>query len=158
VKILKYKILFFYFFILVPFECFSKFALVSSNSFSHLLVEVAKTNNQKIKGLMFVKKLRTNGLLLLYDKPKVVNIWMKNTEIPLDIIFINNKKIISSIREGKPFSEKTISSKVPIIGVLEIPKDCVKKLNLNQGDRADWVFINNEEKKNIRYYHCLDDY
>ena len=107
---------------------------------------------------MFVKKLTTNGLLLLYDKPKVVNIWMKNTEIPLGIIFIDNEKIIISIREGKPFSEKIISSKVPIIGVLEIPKDCIKKLNLNEGDSADWIFVNNEEKKNIRYYHCLDDY
>ena len=156
-RFLKYNF-FLLLLILVPLDCSSKFALVSSQSFSNLLVEVGKTKNEKIKGLMFVKKLTTNGLLLLYDKPKVVNIWMKNTEIPLGIIFIDNEKIIISIREGKPFSEKIISSKVPIIGVLEIPKDCIKKLNLNEGDSADWIFVNNEEKKNIRYYHCLDDY
>ena len=79
-----------------PLYSFSKEAVVSSQKFSDLLVKVAKTEEEKQKGLMFVNKLsQTNGLLLLYKKPKIVKIWMHNTQIPLDIIFINNQNKVS---------------------------------------------------------------
>ena len=103
------------------------------------------------------KILKSNGLLLYYEKPKIVNIWMLNTKIRLDIIFINKEKKIISIHEGKPFSKKIISSVSPVIGVLELPFGCAKKLSLNIDSEIDWELVNKEKKKNIRYYHCLED-
>ena len=79
-KVLKYNLILFFF---IPFQGFSQYALISSNTFSNLLVEVATSNKQKKDGLMFVEQLETNGLLLHYKAPKIVNIWMKNTLIPL---------------------------------------------------------------------------
>ncbi len=94
----------FLFFLLLPLNSFSEEAVVFSEKFSDLLVKVAKTEEDKKKGLMFVNKLsQTNGLLLLYKKPKIVKIWMHNTRIPLDIIFINKQKKVILIRKGKPF-------------------------------------------------------
>ena len=117
----------FLFFLLLPLNSFSEEAVVFSEKFSDLLVKVAKTEEDKKKGLMFVNKLsQTNGLLLLYKKPKIVKIWMHNTRIPLDIIFINNQKKVILIRKGKPFSKKIISSITPVVGVLEIPEGCAK--------------------------------
>ena len=85
-KVLRYNLILFFF---IPFQGFSQYALISSNTFSDLLVEVALSNKQKKDGLMFVEQLETNGLLLHYKAPKIVNIWMKDTLIPLDIIFID---------------------------------------------------------------------
>ena len=108
---------------------------------------------------MFVNKLsQTNGLLLLYKKPKIVKIWMHNTQIPLDIIFINDQKKVILIRKGKPFSKKIISSITPVIGVLEIPEGCAKKLHIKVGDKTSWRMVNRTKVKNIRYYHCLDHF
>lgn len=108
---------------------------------------------------MFVNKLsKTNGLLLLYKKPKIVNIWMHNTKIPLDLIFINSQKKVVLIRKGEPFSKKIISSITPVIGVLEIPEGCAKKLDIKVGDKASWKIVERTNIKNIRYYHCLDDF
>ncbi len=142
----------------MPFQGLSQYAVISSHTFSNLLVEVASTNKEKRDGLMFVTKLDTNGLLLHYKVPKITNIWMKNTSIPLDIIFIDENMKIIAIKKGVPFSKKIISSEIPVIGVLEIPRGCSTKLKIKNGDETKLTFIKNEEKKNIRYYHCLDDY
>ena len=156
-RILNCKL--FLFFLLFPLNSFSKEALVSSQKFSDLLVKVAKTEEEKQKGLMFVNKLsKTNGLLFLYKKPKIVKIWMHNTQIPLDIIFINNQNEVILIRKGEPFSKKIISSITPVIGVLEIPEGCAKKLDIKVGDKTSWSIVNRTKLKNIRYYHCLDHF
>ena len=149
----------FLFFLLLPLNSFSEEAVVFSEKFSDLLVKVAKTEEDKKKGLMFVNKLsQTNGLLLLYKKPKIVKIWMHNTRIPLDIIFINNQKKVILIRKGKPFSKKIISSVTPVVGVLEIPEGCAKKLHIKVGDKTSWRIVTRTKVKNIRYYHCLDHF
>ena len=149
----------FLFFLLLPLNSFSEEAVVFSEKFSDLLVKVAKTEEDKKKGLMFVNKLsQTNGLLLLYKKPKIVKIWMHNTRIPLDIIFINDQKKVILIRKGKPFSKKIISSITPVVGVLEIPEGCAKKLHIEVGDKTSWRIVTRTKVKNIRYYHCLDHF
>ena len=150
---------FFLLFLFFPFFSLSEEAIVFSQTFSDLIVKVALTEEEKQKGLMFVDKLlQTNGLLLLYKKPKIVKIWMHNTQLPLDIIFINDQNKVVYIRKGKPFSKKIISSITPVIGVLEIPEGCAKKLDIKVGDKTFWRDVNNSKVKNIRYYHCLDHF
>ena len=150
---------FFLLFLFFPLFSISKEAIVFSKTFSDLFVKVAQTKEEKQKGLMFVDKLsQTNGLLLLYKKPKVVKIWMHNTQIPLDIIFINDQNKVVLINKGKPFSKKIISSVTHVIGVLEIPEGCVKKLDIKVGDKISWRVVNKTKVKNIRYYHCLDHF
>ena len=150
---------FFLFLIFLPLNSISKEAIVFSETFSNLLVKLAKTEEEKRKGLMFVNKLsKTNGLLLLYKKPKIVKIWMHNTKIPLDIIFINDQNKVVLIRKGESFSKKIISSINHVIGVLEIPEGCVKKLDIKVGDKISWRVVNKTKVKNIRYYHCLDHF
>ena len=150
---------FFLFLIILPSNSISKEAIVFSETFSNLLVKLAKTEEEKQKGLMFVNKLsKTNGLLLLYKKPKIVKIWMHNTQIPLDIIFINDQNKVVLIKKGEPFSKKIISSVTNVIGVLEIPDGCVKKLDIKVGGKISWRVVNKTKVKNIRYYHCLDHF
>jgi uncharacterized membrane protein (UPF0127 family) len=150
---------FFLLFLFFPLFSISKEAIVFSKTFSDLFVKVAQTKEEKQKGLMFVDKLsQTNGLLLLYKKPKVVKIWMHNTQIPLDIIFINDQNKVVLIKKGESFSKKIISSITPVIGVLEIPEGCAKKLDIKIGGKISWRVINKTKVKNIRYYHCLDHF
>jgi len=157
VRFLLYS--FFLFLIILPSNSISKEAIVFSETFSNLLVKLAKTEEEKQKGLMFVNKLsKTNGLLLLYKKPKIVKIWMHNTQIPLDIIFINDQNKVVLIKKGEPFSKKIISSVTNVIGVLEIPDGCVKKLDIKVGGKISWRVVNKTKVKNIRYYHCLDHF
>ena len=147
------------FVVFLPLNSISKEAIVFSKTFSDLVVKLAQTEEEKQKGLMFVNKLiQTNGLLLLYKKPKIVKIWMHNTQLPLDIIFINDQNKVVLIRSGEPFSKKIISSITPVIGVLEIPEGCAKKLDIEVGDKTFWKVVNKSEVKNIRYYHCLDHF
>ena len=102
---------------------------------------------------MWKKQLiRSSGMLFLYEKPQIVNIWMHNTFIPLDVIFIDKNKKVSSIKVGKPFSRKIISSDKKVIAVLELPLNCSKKISLNVGDKLDWIYLESSKKKT---YHCL---
>ncbi len=102
---------------------------------------------------MWKKKLiNSSGMLFLYKKPQIVNMWMHNTFIPLDIIFIDENKKVLSIKAGDPLSNKIISSNKKVIAVLELPKNCSKKIGLNVGDKLDWVYLEFSKKKS---YHCL---
>ncbi len=107
----------------------------------------------KSEGLMWEEKLHNyEGMLFLYEEPQIINIWMHNTYIPLDIIFINQDKKVVSIKNGLPLSKQIISSGKKVIAVLEIPKNCSEKINLTIGDRISWEFIEPSKKKS---YYCL---
>lgn len=83
-------------------------------------VEVAKTQEEKSKGLQGKKSLGKNeGMLFIYDKPQTVGFWMDETEIPLDIIFINEDEEVISVYKGKPFS-KEIAEEDNVKYVLEV--------------------------------------
>ena len=88
----------------------------------HYRVEVAKTNEEQVKGLMYRLELKENeGMLFLFDDEKKTSFWMKNTFIPLDIIFINKNGSINKIyKNSKPKSLKRIKSKGKVLAVLEI--------------------------------------
>ncbi len=102
---------------------------------------------------MWKKKLtNTSGMLLLYQKPQIVNIWMHNTYIPLDIIFIDENYIVQNIKVGNPLSKKLIASEKKVIAVLELPKNCSKKININIGDKISWSITSLLKKKT---YYCL---
>ena len=129
---------------------------MKTENFNNLKVKVAKDILTKKKGLMGVKKLSGyNGMLFIYEKEMVVNIWMKGTILPLDIIFIDKNHNILSVKEGIPFSKNIISSEQKVIAVLEIPKGCSNKLKIKKGKKISWVYKKLFEKKNFEYYHCL---
>ena len=85
-------------------------------------VEVAKTDEEQAMGLMNRLDLKNNsGMLFLFDNEKKASFWMKNTFIPLDIIFINKNGSINRIyKNTKPKSLKRIKSKGEVLAVLEI--------------------------------------
>tara|TARA_B100001029_G_C14679512_1_gene243855 strand:- start:63 stop:512 length:450 start_codon:yes stop_codon:yes gene_type:complete len=88
----------------------------------HYHVEIAKTDEEQAKGLMNRLDLKNNGgMLFLFDNEKKASFWMKNTFIPLDIIFINKNGSINKIyKNTKPKSLKRIKSKGEVLAVLEI--------------------------------------
>ncbi len=132
------------------------YALINSTKFKNLKVRTAIDIKTKKRGLMNIKKLKNyDGLLFLYSIPQKVNIWMYNTIIPLDIIFIDKKKKISSIKFGVPYSTDLLSSSEEVLAVLEIPRGCSEKLNIKIGDKIDWTLKKKSEIKNITYYYCL---
>ncbi len=155
-RILNYKILFLLIFVFTELRS-KEFALIHSANFSNLLVKIAVDIKSKQKGLMHVKQLKSyNGMLFIYNTPQIVKFWMLNTFIPLDIIFIDNRNTISSIKEGIPMEKKIISSEINIAAVLEIPKGCAKKLKIKKGETVFWIKKKEREIKNIRYFHCLN--
>ena len=99
-------------------------------------VEVARTNAEQDKGLMFRTSLPADGgMLFPFEKPRIGSFWMKNTLIPLDMIFIDAKgKIISIAANTKPMSTDTILSGGQALGVLEIAGGSARLLGIKPGD------------------------
>ena len=103
-------------------------------------VEIARNNSSRKKGLMFREVLPSNqGMLLDYKSSTKMAIWMKNTYIPLDIIFINHDGIIVKIHEGAvPLSTKQILSESKVRAVLEINAGQIKTKGIRVGDKVTY--------------------
>lgn len=101
-------------------------------------VEFAHTPEQLSFGLMFRRALpRDAGMLFNYARPQKVAMWMKNTLIPLDMLFIDTSGRIVHIRQrAVPGSLEAISSKVPVRGVLELNGGTVSRLGITLGDKV----------------------
>lgn len=99
-------------------------------------VEIADSEALRQRGLMFRKSLPADhGMLLLYDKPRPVAIWMKDTPLALDILFINERnRIVSIAADAMPMSLTIMSSMVPVRAVLEIAAGQAKKQGIRVGD------------------------
>ena len=95
-------------------------------------VEIADTPYLRSKGLMYRKSMpKNNGMLFIFEKPQIISMWMKNTHIPLDMLFVDKNGIIRHIHENaKPFDETIISSVVPVNFVIELNAGQVKEKNI----------------------------
>ena len=139
----KIKIFFFFFlfFQYFSFICASelKFGSVIIKNKSFLFnVEIADTKEKREKGLMFRSVLEEGeGLLFVLPKPYFANIWMKNTVLSLDIIFISEDNIIVDLlKEALPLSEEIYSSRMKTKYILEINSGLIEKLGIVIGDEV----------------------
>ena len=100
-------------------------------------VEVATTNQERALGLMFRRELAENaGMLFLYDRPQPAAMWMKNTILPLDMIFIAAGGTVHRIvSHTEPFSMQAISSEGDVVAVLELNAGQAAKIGLKRGDK-----------------------
>lgn len=101
-------------------------------------VEVARTPQQRAQGLMHRSALASDaGMLFDYGYPQPVSMWMKNTLIPLDMLFIGPKGIIESVRvRAVPHSLDSISSKGDVRAVLELNGGATERLGIKSGDQV----------------------
>jgi uncharacterized protein len=101
-------------------------------------IEVAVSLDEKAKGLMFRTALAdTAGMLFPYDGAQDITMWMKNTYIPLDMVFIRGDGIVHRIEvKTEPLSEKVIAAGAPVTAVLELAGGAAERLGLKAGDRV----------------------
>ena len=101
-------------------------------------VEVAKTIEERRIGLMYRKKLLNNeGMLFIFPGEKIIQLWMKNTYIPLDVIFISENKVIVDIKKNmEKLSETIVKSKVRSRYALEFNAGLINKLDIEIGDKV----------------------
>lgn len=102
-------------------------------------VEVMRNDAERAKGLMFRRNLPADrGMLFDFARDEPVSMWMQNTYIPLDMLFIRKDGSIASIAENtEPLSTRTISSGEPVRAVLEVNAGTAAKLGIKPGDRVE---------------------
>ncbi len=103
-------------------------------------IEIADNDYETQTGLMYRTKLETNhGMLFIFPNVQIRSFYMKNTKIPLDIIYINgNKTIVSFQKNAKPFDETSLPSDSPSKYVLEINGGLSDAWQLAIGDRISF--------------------
>ena len=126
-------------FFLISFYTFSneKIEVSIYNKNITFNVAVAKTIEERRTGLMYRKKLLNNeGMLFIFPREKIIQLWMKNTYIPLDVIFISKNKVIVDIKKNmERLSETIVSSKVKSRYALEFNAGLINKLDIKIGDK-----------------------
>lgn len=113
----------------------------SNKIIANFKIAIADTPEKQSTGLMFLKSLPQNfGMLFPKQKPEIIQMWMKNTKIPLDMIFLDKDFKINKIQSNtEPYSLQIISSDDKSIGVLELNGGIAKKLNLKIGDTLKFI-------------------
>ncbi|MGE0667779.1 MAG: DUF192 domain-containing protein [Sphingomonadales bacterium] len=103
-----------------------------------LQVQVADTDATRQTGLMYrVSMPEAEGMLFIFQQVRPVSFWMKNTMLPLDIIFVGDDgRVINIARNTTPFSLASIPSRGPARAVLELNAGASRRLGIDVGDRV----------------------
>ena len=103
-------------------------------------IELAESNKEIQIGMMWRKSMsKEMGMLFLMPEEKIQSFWMKNTYIPLDIIYINSeRRVVSIIDNAKPMSEKPLPSMEPANSILEVSGGTCAKLGIQHGNLWRW--------------------
>ena len=101
-------------------------------------IEVMRTPAELEKGLMFRRHMAPDaGMLFDFGAPQRVSMWMKNTYLPLDMLFIaKDGRVVSVKQNAEPLSERIISSGGEITGVLELNAGTAKRIGVKAGDQV----------------------
>jgi uncharacterized membrane protein (UPF0127 family) len=111
-------------------------------------IELANTPAERALGLMYRRALPADaGMLFLYDKPQPLTMWMRNTFIPLDMVFIGvDGKVHRIESRTEPFSTQLISSEGAVQGVLELNAGTAANIGLKAGDEVVYPGLNGAPK------------
>lgn len=115
--------------------------VVGNDTGCHLFeIYLALTGQQQRRGLMFVRELpEMTGMLFVYDSDRVLSIWMKNTFIPLDVVFADaNGTVINVHESAEPQSLASMRSDGPARFVLEVNAGVAEAYSIGPGSRILW--------------------
>lgn len=119
-----------------PNPTLKKVTLVSGQT--QVVVEVAATETERNRGLMFRKTLADGkGMLFVFDTDQRVSFWMKNTSLPLSLAYLASDGTILQVLDLAPFSEEPRPSERSIRYALEVPQGWFAKVGLKPGDRFE---------------------
>ncbi|WP_237738928.1 DUF192 domain-containing protein [Galbibacter marinus] len=104
-------------------------------------IEIADNEYERQTGLMYRTSMENNqGMLFIFEDEQPRSFFMKNTSIPLDILFIDsNNRIINSIENAAPMSEESLRSQGPAQYVLELNAGMIEMWKLQSGDRIEFT-------------------
>ncbi len=116
-----------------------KLEIVTASGPHDFAVEVMRTDADRERGLMFRKHLPADrGMLFDFKTAAPVMMWMKNTYIPLDMVFVGaDGRVISTAENAEPLSERIIPSHGAALGVLEVNAGTVARIGVKPGDKVD---------------------
>jgi uncharacterized protein len=120
----------------------------------NILLEVARTAQEQSTGLMYRTQLAANrGMLFVFSPPRPVSFWMKNTLIPLDMVFLSNGVVKHISAKVPPCKTSTCPAygpdpKIAIDSVIELPSGRAAELRLKVGDRLK---VDNYSAKMLKY-------
>ena len=116
----------------------SEILIVSKSGEHKFLVDVATTMAQRQMGLMYREKMaRNSGMMFDFGEEQLIAMWMKNTLIPLDMLFVDKTgKIVQIERATTPLSLETIASRRPAMSVIEINAGLTEELGISEGDQV----------------------
>tara|TARA_B110000008_G_C16883578_1_gene529936 strand:+ start:686 stop:1180 length:495 start_codon:yes stop_codon:yes gene_type:complete len=113
----------------------------SDSIFKTLDIEIAQTDYETQTGLMYRKSMEEHqGMLFIFQEEQPRSFYMKNTEFSLDIIYINKKKKVVSIKKNTiPYDKNSLPSGEPVLYVLEIKAGLSDRWGIENGDSVRWL-------------------
>lgn len=121
-----------------------KVTVVTASGAAEFQAEIAETSSQRRTGLMFRRHLAPDRAMLFdFGDERQVSMWMKNTYIPLDMIFIGADGKVRGVRSAKPHSTDIITIDAPAKAVLEVVAGTAKRIGLAPGDRVNHRIFEN---------------
>ena len=113
-----------------------EFVLEGSENSVTIKAEIARTNEERSRGLMHRKSLDDGeGMLFVFDRDEMLSFWMKNTLIPLSIAFIASDGRIVEIRDMEPGNLDPVRSSRSVRYALEVPQGWFNRINMGVGDK-----------------------
>ncbi|HVJ51392.1 MAG TPA: DUF192 domain-containing protein [Aliidongia sp.] len=112
--------------------------VISANGPHKFKVEIAASDGQREQGLMFRQQMAADaGMIFIWQQPQPIVMWMENTYIPLDMLFVDENGVILNIRErAVPFSREQIPSAGPAKVAIELNGGTAAKLGIKAGDKV----------------------
>jgi uncharacterized protein len=123
----------------------SNLTIVSAGGPHRFTVELAETPRQMEQGLMFRRSLAPDaGMLFDFKQPTMAAMWMRNTLIPLDMLFVDQHgRIVNIAQRAVPESDQTIAAAEPVRAVIELNGGTAERLGIKPGDRVLYPIFGN---------------
>ena len=123
----------------------SHLTIVSAGGPHRFTIELAETPGQMEQGLMFRRSLAPDaGMLFDFKQPTMATMWMRNTLIPLDMLFVDQHgRIVNIVQRAVPESDQTIAAAAPVRAVIELNGGTADRLDIKPGDRVLYPIFGN---------------
>lgn len=113
--------------------------ITTANATHVVQAEVADNDESRAQGLMFRTEMGADeGMIFVYEEAGPLGFWMRNTVLPLDLIFIDADRTVINIEQGVPYNEETVLAERDGIAVLELNEGRSAELGIAPGDSVAW--------------------